>query len=159
MSTSAGRSTERAFGLKLPERYRVRRHIATGGMASVWCADDRVLGRQVAIKVLADRFAQDEFAVRRFMREARAAARVSNHPHVVTIYDVGDIEPENGEPSPRAFIVMEYLSGGTVADAVRAQAVGLADTRRWMREAALALDHAHERGIVHRDIKPANFLL
>ena len=161
MSTSARTSAQPAFGLKLPQRYRVKRHIATGGMASVWCAEDRVLGRSVAIKVLSDRFADDEDSVRRFMREARAAARVSNHPHVVTIYDVGDIEPEGeGEqPSPRAFIVMEFLAGGTVADALRAEAIRPEETRRWVSEAASALDHAHERGIVHRDIKPANFLL
>jgi serine/threonine-protein kinase len=128
-------------------------------MASVWCAEDRVLGRSVAIKVLADRFAHDEDAVRRFMREARAAARVSNHPHVVTIYDVGDIEPEGENPSPRAFIVMEFLAGGTVADALRVDAVAPDEARQWVREAASALDHAHQRGIVHRDIKPANFLL
>jgi eukaryotic-like serine/threonine-protein kinase len=161
VSTSARTSAQPAFGLKLPERYRVKRHIATGGMASVWCAEDRVLGRSVAIKVLSDRFAHDEDSVRRFMREARAAARVSNHPHVVTIYDVGDIEPEGeGEqPSPRAFIVMQFLAGGTVADALRVDAIRPEETRRWVSEAASALDHAHERGIVHRDIKPANFLL
>jgi serine/threonine-protein kinase len=159
VSTSARTSAQPAFGLKLPERYRVKRHIATGGMASVWCAEDRVLGRSVAIKVLSDRFAHDEDAVRRFMREARAAARVSNHPHVVTIYDVGDIEPEGDEPSPRAFIVMEFLAGGTVADALRVDEVAPDEARRWVSEAASALDHAHQRGIVHRDIKPANFLL
>ncbi len=159
MSSSARTSVQPAFGLKLPERYRVKRHVATGGMASVWCAEDRVLGRSVAIKVLSDRFAHDDDAVRRFMREARAAARVANHPHVVTIYDVGDIEPEGNEPSPRAFIVMEFLSGGTVADALRCGSVGPGEAQRWVGEAASALDHAHERGIVHRDIKPANFLL
>jgi serine/threonine protein kinase len=161
VSTSARTSAQPAFGLKLPQRYRVKRHIATGGMASVWCAEDRVLGRSVAIKVLSDRFAHDEDSVRRFMREARAAARVSNHPHVVTIYDVGDIEPEGeGEQaSPRAFIVMEFLAGGTLADALRADAIRPEETLRWVSEASSALDHAHERGIVHRDIKPANFLL
>ncbi|MEO6857344.1 MAG: serine/threonine-protein kinase [Solirubrobacteraceae bacterium] len=159
MSSSARTSVQPAFGLKLPERYRVKRHIATGGMASVWCAEDRVLGRSVAIKVLSDRFATDEDAVRRFMREARAAARVANHPHVVTIYDVGDIESEGDEPSPRAFIVMEFLAGGTVADALRCDSVAPGEAQRWVSQAASALDHAHKRGIVHRDIKPANFLL
>ncbi len=159
MSTSAKPAAQPAFGLNLPSRYRVRRHVATGGMASVWCADDRVLGRQVAIKVLSERFAHDELSVRRFKREARAAARVSAHPHVVTIFDVGDIDHGRGELSPPAFIVMEYLAGGTVADALRCRDVEQAEALRWLREAASALDHAHERGIVHRDIKPANFLL
>src|ERR1700758_1223176 len=146
---------------RLPERYRVNRHRASGGMASVWCAEDQVLGRTVAVKVLSERFVEDAVAMRRFKREARAAARVSNHPHVVTIFDVGDLAPDKGragEPT-RPFIVMEYLAGGTVADAVRLGAVRRQEAVRWIREAASALDHAHERGIVHRDIKPANFLL
>ena len=120
--------------VKLPERYAVRRHIASGGMASVWCAEDRILGRTVAVKVLAERFANDDMAMRRFKREARAAARVANHPHVVTIFDVGDLVPERGEIRSRPFIVMEYLAGGTVADAVRVGAV-----RR--QEAAPAHEH------------------
>ena len=78
---------------------------------------------------------------------------------MVTIFDVGDIEPADQRDPHLAFIVMEYLAGGTVADALRHDAVKRADTRRWLGEAASALDHAHARGIVHRDIKPANFLL
>ena len=154
---------ERSF--TLPDRYRLRRHIASGGMASVWCADDLVLDRSVAIKVLAERFAHDGIAVARFKREARAAARVSGHPHVVTVYDVGELaEPEQPPADAthtvgRAFIVMEYLAGGTVADAIRHESVRRPDALRWLREAASALDHAHAAGIVHRDIKPANFLL
>jgi tetratricopeptide (TPR) repeat protein len=152
-------------GLRLPERYRLGRHIATGGMASVWCAEDLVLGRNVAIKVLSERFARDHVAVARFEREARTAARVSGHPHVVTIYDIGEVERSDADagtaPSriPRTFIVMEHLAGGTVADAMRVGEVRFQEALRWLREAASALDHAHERGIVHRDIKPANFLL
>ena len=159
MSASAKPSSEPAFGLNLPSRYRVRRHIASGGMASVWCAEDGVLGRNVAIKVLSDRFAHDALAIRRFKREGRAAARVSAHPHVVTIYDVGDLESDGDDSPSGAFIVMEYLAGGTVGDAIRVNSVSRAEALRWLREAASALDHAHERGIVHRDIKPANFLL
>ncbi|HET9103934.1 MAG TPA: serine/threonine-protein kinase [Solirubrobacteraceae bacterium] len=160
MSTSARASFPSALTRGLPERYELKRHLATGGMAAVWCAEDRVLGRPVAIKVLSERYAHDEQAIRRFKREARAAARASAHPHVVTIYDVGDLEDETapGEPGG-AFIVMEHLAGGTVADALRHNAVTPAEARRWLREAAQALDHAHARGIVHRDIKPANFLL
>src|SRR5580693_7627443 len=101
----------------LPKRYAALRHIASGGMASVWCARDRALGRNVAIKLLAKRFADDDDATDRFMREARADARLSGHPNVVMIYDVGETEAVGIEP-PRAFIVMEYLAGGTVADAI-----------------------------------------
>jgi hypothetical protein len=145
----------------LPERYRLGRHIASGGMASVWSAEDGLLDRTVAIKILADRFARDQMAVRRFKREARAAARVCGHNHVVTVFDVGDTEPVAGDPDGegRAFIVMEYLAGGTVADAIRVDAVRRHEALRWLGEAASALDHAHSCGIVHRDIKPANFLL
>ena len=158
---SRGQSRAEPTDLRLPDRYRVRRRLATGGMAAVWCADDLVLGRAVAIKVLAERFAYDDMAMRRFKREARAAARVSTHAHVVTIYDVGDLEidPRDVDSSRRPFIVMEYLAGGTVADAIRVGAVRRQEAVRWIREAASALDHAHARGIVHRDIKPANFLL
>ncbi|HEY1569585.1 MAG TPA: serine/threonine-protein kinase, partial [Solirubrobacteraceae bacterium] len=158
---SRGQPRAEPTDLRLPDRYRVRRRLATGGMAAVWCAEDLVLGRTVAVKVLAERFAHDEMAMRRFKREARAAARVSTHAHVVTIYDVGDLEvdPRDIESTARPFIVMEYLAGGTVADAIRVGAVRRQEAVRWIREAASALDHAHARGIVHRDIKPANFLL
>ncbi len=145
-------------GLKLPERYQVRRRIATGGMASVWCARDRALGRSVAIKLLSMPYARDPLAVRRFKREARAQARLSSHSHVVTIYDVGHAI-EVDEPGGRAFIVMEYLAGGTVADALQVRDVTRPQAIRWLHEAASALDHAHARGVIHRDIKPANFLL
>src|SRR6202012_426640 len=158
---SRGQPRAEPTDLRLPDRYRVRRRRATGGMAAVWCADELVLGRAVAVKVLAERFAHDEMAMRRFKREARAAARVSTHAHVVTIYDVGDLEVDDRdiESTARPFIVMEYLAGGTVADAIRVGAVRRQEAVRWIREAASALDHAHARGIVHRDIKPANFLL
>src|ERR1700733_15734480 len=111
--------------LGLPDRYAALRHIASGGMASVWCARDRALSRNVAIKLLAERFADDPDANERFMREARAAARLSGHPNVVMIYDVGETDPDGIEPA-RAFIVMEYLAGGTVADALRVGSVGWA---------------------------------
>jgi serine/threonine-protein kinase len=108
-------------GVALPERYQPLRRIASGGMASVWCAHDRTLDRDVAIKLLAEPYAHDEVAGRRFKREARAAARLSGHSNVVTIYDVGQTAPSRDDPLGRPFIVMEYLAGGTVADALRAR--------------------------------------
>ncbi len=144
--------------LGLPERYEPLRHIASGGMASVWCARDHALGRNVAIKLLAERFAHDEAASERFMREARAAARLSGHPNVVMIYDVSESVPVDDDPA-RAFIVMEYLAGGTVADALRVDSVRRVHAVKWVHEASCALDYAHSRGVLHRDIKPANLLL
>jgi serine/threonine-protein kinase len=144
--------------LGLPDRYEPIRHIATGGMASVWCARDRALGRNVAIKLLAERFADDPDGTERFMREARAAARLSGHPNVVMIYDVGEAEAVAGHPG-RAFIVMEYLAGGTVADALRVDSVRRVHAAKWIHEAASALDWGHSRHVLHRDIKPANLLL
>ena len=140
--------------LGLPERYAALRHVASGGMASVWCAQDRALGRNVAIKLLAERFADDDDANARFLREARAAARLSGHPNVVMIYDVGETDADG-----RAFIVMEFLAGGTVADAIRVESVRRVHAVKWVQEAASALDFAHGRGVLHRDIKPANLLL
>jgi eukaryotic-like serine/threonine-protein kinase len=139
--------------LTLPDRYRLVGHIANGGMASVWEAHDELLDRPVAVKVLSAHLGEDERARRRFAREARAAAGLSSHPHVVTIYDVGEFED-------KSFIVMELLRGGTVADKLRAgEDIPHRVALRWLREAGSALDAAHEAGIVHRDVKPANMLL
>src|SRR3954468_12010145 len=139
--------------VSLPERYRVVRHVANGGMASVWEAHDELLGRAVAVKLLASHLSEDDRARERFQREARAAASVSNHPNVATIYDVG-------EHDGRTFMVMELMRGGSVADVLRKDGkIERKRALRWLREGASALDAAHAAGIVHRDIKPANLLL
>ncbi|HUE28464.1 MAG TPA: serine/threonine-protein kinase [Solirubrobacteraceae bacterium] len=146
-------------GVVLPERYEPIRRVASGGMAWVWCARDRTLDRHVAIKLLAEPFAHDEVAARRFKREARVAARLSGHSNVVTIYDVGQSEPSEESPAGRPFIVMEYLAGGTVADARRVGSVDQGTAVRWLQQAAAALDYAHARDVIHRDVKLSNFLL
>src|SRR4051795_13546874 len=139
--------------ISLPDRYRVVRHLANGGMASVWEAHDELLDRDVAVKVLASHLGEDERARRRFQREARAAAGLSSHPYVVTIYDVG-------EWRDRVFMVMELMRGGTVGDRLKSgRAISHEEVLRWLREAAGALDTAHAAGVVHRDIKPGNLLL
>jgi eukaryotic-like serine/threonine-protein kinase len=146
----SGASTAR---LTLPDRYRVVRHLANGGMASVWEAHDELLDRSVAVKVLATHLGEDDRARRRFEREARAAAGLSSHPNVVTIYDVAEFDD-------RVFMVMELMKGGSVADRLRAgREIPRTTVLDWMHEAAAALDAAHEANIVHRDIKPANLLL
>src|SRR5438046_10137159 len=136
----------------IPPRYRDARPLAVGGMGEIFRATDRELGREVALKVLADRYAQDEALRMRFEREALTAARLSGTPNVVTIFDVTE---HNGRP----IIVMEYLPGGSLQDAIAAGPVLPAQALRWLDEAAGALDAAHQAGIVHRDVKPANLLL
>jgi serine/threonine protein kinase len=135
----------------LPNRYADPRPIGRGGMGQIYLAEDRELGRKVAIKVLADRFAGNEQLRRRFKREALAAARLSGHPHVVTIFDVG-------ESQGRPFIVMEYLPGGTLWDRTRQRPVEPGEALSWLGQIAEALDAAHELGVVHRDVKPPNLL-
>ena len=122
-------------------------------MASVWEAHDELLDRAVAVKLLATHLSEDDRARTRFQREARAAAGLSSHPHVVTIYDVG-------EHAGRTFMVMELMRGGSVADVLRRdEPISHERSLRWLEEAAGALDTAHDAGVVHRDIKPANLLL
>jgi len=138
--------------LALPARYRPLRHLADGGMASVWVAHDTLLDREVAVKVLSPALAADDDARTRFTREARAAGRLSGHPHVVTVYDAG-------EHDGQAFLVMALYTGGTVADRLRDGVPPVDTALRWLREAADGLDAAHAADVVHRDVKPANLLL
>jgi eukaryotic-like serine/threonine-protein kinase len=122
-------------------------------MGDIYRATDSMLGREVAVKVLADRYAQEDAVRERFTREARAAARLSGEHNTVMIYDVGD---HNGRP----YIVMEYLGGGSLDDVLRTE--GAQPPRRvfsWLEQAARALDAAHGQGVVHRDVKPANLML
>ena len=143
-------STEATF---LPARYRDPQLVARGGMGEVYCATDTSLGRPVAIKMLDERLASDESVRRRFEREGLTAARLSGEAGVVTIFDVGEW---NGRP----FIVMEYVRGRSLQDVLRTSGRQTpAAALRWLEQAARALDHAHERGVVHRDVKPSNLLL
>ncbi|HXK13437.1 MAG TPA: serine/threonine-protein kinase [Gaiellaceae bacterium] len=139
--------------ISLPSRYRDARLIAHGGMGEIFLATDEVLGREVAVKVLAERYAQDESLRERFKREALAAARLSGNHDIVTIFDVDE---HDGRP----IIVMEYLAGGSLDKLVdNAKPLETAQVLDWLADAAAALDAAHAAGIVHRDVKPGNLLL
>ncbi|HKG17463.1 MAG TPA: serine/threonine-protein kinase [Solirubrobacteraceae bacterium] len=146
------RSTEIAPGSTLHgRRYRLERVLGTGGMASVWLAQDERLQRPVAVKVMADTLAGDPDYVRRFKREARIAARLS-HPNLVDIFDFS----AEGE---RPFLVMEYVAGGSLAQRMHAEAAMPIPVDVLARDLLGALGHVHAAGIVHRDIKPANVLV
>jgi eukaryotic-like serine/threonine-protein kinase len=136
----------------LGDRYRLVRRVASGGMGSVWEAEDSVLHRRVAVKVLADVLAADHRFVERFRREARAAAGLS-HPNVAGVFDYG-------EDDGTQFMVMELIDGETLAQ--RLQRVGHLPPEEATRVAADvgdALESAHRAGLVHRDVKPANIML
>ena len=137
----------------LPARYREPELLARGGMAEVYRATDEELGREVAVKVLSDRYAADESLRRRFSHEALAAARLSGDPHIVTIFDVI-------EHGGRPMIVMELLSGGSIDQRLtRGVPCSPRQVLDWLDDAAAAIDAAHAAGIVHRDVKPGNLLL
>jgi eukaryotic-like serine/threonine-protein kinase len=137
--------------------YRLLRTLGQGGMGTVYLAHDDTLHRHVAVKVLRqqDLSPQAQTAMtKRFMREARAAARL-NHRHVATIYAVGQTEGA----CPRPYLVMEYVEEGSLADHLHAH--GVLDWRaaaHAIRDALAALTAAHDAGIIHRDIKPANLM-
>jgi len=132
--------------------YRVDRLIGVGGMGEVYLAEDSTLQRKVALKLLPERFADDEERVRRFQREARAASAL-NHPNIITIYEVG-------EDSKRHFIATEYIEGQTLRDRMAShQPMTIADVIDVAIGVANALSAAHDAGILHRDIKPENIML
>jgi eukaryotic-like serine/threonine-protein kinase len=132
-------------------RYRPMRRIDAGGMGEIWEADDTLLGRRVAIKVLAEELAGDPVALRRFRREARATAKL-DHPNVIRVFDFVDGEIP--------FLVLELLEGQTLADRLgRDGALPPAEAARIAAAVADGLDMAHRAGILHRDIKPSNIML
>ena len=136
----------------LPPRYTNVEHVARGGMGDVYRATDTVLGRTVAVKVLADRYAGDPDIRRRFSNEGRAAARLSGAPSTVTIFDVGETEEQ-------PFIVMEFLEGGSLEQRLKNGRPRTDEVLEWLEQAAAALDAGHAAGVVHRDVKPGNLLL
>jgi eukaryotic-like serine/threonine-protein kinase len=135
-------------------RYELDNRLGAGGMSTVFKAQDTVLERPVAVKLLAEHLAQDEAFVARFRREALAAARLQ-HPNIVQVFDSGE-DPESG----RHYIVMEYVDGPSCADLLRQHRMFDADdTVRIIRDACQGLDYAHRAGVIHRDVKPGNLLV
>src|SRR6185436_18564329 len=133
-------------------RYRILRKLGTGGMANVYLAEDEVLGRRVAIKILNDRHAGDEQFVERFRREAKNAAGLS-HPNTVSIYD-------RGEAEGTYYIAMEYLSGKSLKELILERGPAPVSVAvDYARQILAALRFAHRNGLVHRDIKPHNVLV
>ncbi len=137
-------------GQVLGGRYRLLSPVGRGASGQVFVADDVVLRRRVAVKVLHTALAGDEVFLRRFRAEAQAAAAL-NHPHVMAVYDWGHDE----EP----YLVTEYLAGGSLRAMLDGgRTLSLAQTVHVGLEAARGLEYAHRRGFIHRDIKPANLL-
>jgi eukaryotic-like serine/threonine-protein kinase len=139
-------------GRILDGRYQLGSLLGVGGMASVYLATDRVLERQVAVKVLSPPYAQDPVFVERFGREARAAAQLS-HPNIVAVFD-------SGTDADQPYLVMEYVPGESLAQLLHRQ--GRLAPRRAVElaiQVGAALAAAHAQGLVHRDVKPANVLV
>lgn len=141
-----------AKGDKINERYLVIKTIGEGGMANVYLAQDTILNRYVAVKVLRGDLADDEKFVRRFQREALSASKLS-HPNIVEMYDVG-------EDKGNYFIVMEYIDGKTLKSLIKKRgALTLPEVVDIMTQLCSAIMCAHDSYIIHRDIKPQNVLI
>ena len=139
-------------GTLFADRYLLERKLGSGGMADVWLAVDQELKRHVAVKILHERYANDEQFVERFRREATHAAGLS-HPNIVSIYD-------RGVAGGSYYIVMEYIEGRTLKELIVTRGpcpvpVAISYTRQILA----ALRYAHKNGIIHRDIKPHNVLV
>ncbi|SCF15478.1 serine/threonine protein kinase [Micromonospora coriariae] len=142
--------------LRLHDRYVLHERIGLGGMSEVWRADDEVLGRPVAVKVLAGQLATDPQLRATIQREARAAARLT-HPHVTQVYDYGEATLAGGAVVP--YLVMELVEGHNLADRLRTGPLPWPEAVRVAGQIAAALAAAHRIGVVHRDVKPGNVML
>lgn len=150
-ASSRGSSGGAANQPTLAGRYRLLRRLGHGGMAEVWAAFDETLEREVAVKVLSSRFADDEAFLRRFRREAQQAAGLS-HPNIVAVYDTGQ---HGGLP----FIVMELVRGRSLRQVLTEGELTEERALELCAEVSAALAYAHRRGLIHRDVKPDNILI
>ena len=141
-----------APGKTVGGRYKIKSHIGTGGMATVYLAQDVILERPVAVKVLRLDFHTNEAAMRRFQREAQSATQLV-HPNIVSVYDVGEEDGTN-------YIVMEYVEGTDLKEYIRERGpLPPREAVRSMTQIVSAIELAHQNRIIHRDIKPQNILI
>src|SRR6266545_4697653 len=142
----------------LAGRYRLVRRLASGGMGQVWRANDEILGRPVAVKLLRSEYAEDPEFVDRFRAEARRTAALS-HPGIASVFDYGETGDTDAEGTT-AYLVMELVEGEPLSVLLaREGRLSAAHTLNVLAQSALALDSAHQAGVVHRDVKPSNLLL
>src|SRR5215475_8664421 len=135
----------------LAGHYRIDSLLGTGGMGQVYLAEDSRLGRMVALKLLPAEFTKNEFRLRRFKLEARAASAL-NHPNIFTIYEVAEIDG-------RHLIATEFVDGDTLRQRINDRSLSIAECLDIAIQVASALAAAHQAGIIHRDIKPENIML
>src|SRR5262245_50943159 len=144
--------------------YRVVGPLGAGGMGEVYRARDQSLERDVALKILPPDLVTSEDRVRRFVLEAKSASSL-NHPHIVTIYEIGEdrVKSADGTASPDSeslhFSSMEFVSGETLASRIHEHRTELKRLLEWLAQAAEGLAKAHAAGIVHRDLKPGNIMV
>jgi eukaryotic-like serine/threonine-protein kinase len=144
--------TDTLINTLFDERYRILRKLGAGGMANVYLAEDEDLGRRVAIKILNDRYNNDELFVERFRREAKSAAGLS-HPNIVSIYD-------RGEAEGTYYIAMEVIEGRSLKELILTRGpLPIGQAIAYTLEVLEALRFAHRHGIIHRDVKPHNILI
>jgi len=151
------RALSHLVGATFDGKFHIVERIARGGMGVVFKGEDRSLGREVAIKVLLQRFNTDPESVARFKREARSMASL-DHPNIVPVYAIG-------QERDLHYFVMKFLPGFTVADRLKrirlnlAEPFGVEETRQLLMQGCKALGHAHKKGLIHRDVKPSNIMI
>src|SRR4026208_954427 len=131
--------------------YRILEPVGAGGMGAVYKAYDNKLQRTVALKLLPSEYISQQDRRRRFFQEARAASAL-NHPHILTVYEVGE---DDGKP----YIAMEYVEGETLRQKIKSRSLDLKATLDISIQIAEGLGKAHEVGIIHRDLKPENLMI
>lgn len=142
-------------------RYQLGELIGRGGMAEVRIAEDKRLGRTVAVKIMRSDLANDEIFLSRFRREAHSIAQMNN-PNIVNIYDSGEesVEDDNGVEEHLPYLVMEYVKGKTLRDILKMNgALSQRDSEQVMLGVLNALEYSHRMGVIHRDIKPGNIMI